>query len=211
MTGYSFKAPSSTLPVSHCSEFINIMHCMEWKYHFNITIFYSKSIYAWTLRVTSFFPPSTGLSAPYSYISPLNDFSITFLFLLFPPTILSFSKWSERKRGEKWRRVTAGQLVWRNWGWCCHNRSCILIQNSGEEWLDLTHYPNAVIKAWGRFREQSREAVPSVLNTHTHWPTQTDKDTDRARQDRQDANGVRQLKRRVQWTQQGKRNGDTRI
>lgn len=113
------------------------------------------------------FPPSTGLSAPYSYISPLNDFSITFLFLLFPPTILSFSKWSERKRGEKWRRVTAGQLVWRNWGWCCHNRSCILIQNSGEEWLDLTHYPNAVIKAWGRFREQSREAVPSVLNTHT--------------------------------------------
>lgn len=62
--------------------------------------------------------------------------------------------------------------------------------------MDLTHYPNAVIKAWGRFREQSREAVPSVLNTHTL--TQTDKDTDRARQDRQDANGVRQLKRRVQ-------------
>lgn len=103
---------------------------------------------------------------------------------------MSFSKWSERKRGEKWRRVTAGQLVWRNWGWGCHNRSCILIQNSGEEWLDLTHYPNAVIKAWGRFREQSREAVPSVLNTHTL--TQTDKDMDRARQDRQDANGVRQ-------------------
>lgn len=65
--------------------------------------------------------------------------------------------------------------------------------------MDLTHYPNAVIKAWGRFREQSREAVPSVLNTHTHTHSQadTDKDTDRGRQDRQDANGVRQLKRRV--------------
>jgi len=29
------------------------------------------------------FPPSTCLFAPYSYISPLNDFSDTFLFLLF--------------------------------------------------------------------------------------------------------------------------------
>lgn len=117
------------------------------------------------------------------HIFPLEWFfhHISFL-LVSSPHPLPFSKWSERMRGEEWRRVTAGQLVWRNWGWCCHNKSCILIQNSGEEWLDLTHYPNAVIKAWGRFREWSRKAVPSALNAHTHTHTLTDTDRQGHRQ-----------------------------
>lgn len=40
----------------------------------------------------------------------------------------------------------AGVIGWSAW---LHNRSSIQIKSKRETWLDLTHYPRTVIKAWG--------------------------------------------------------------
>lgn len=82
---------------------------------------------------------------------------------------------------------TPGQPVWRRRDGRLCDGSSILIKSRGEGWLDLTHYPNVVIKAWG-WREQEPQTWTC---THTQYTQYTQYKAHRARADVEDA-GCRQ-------------------
>lgn len=64
----------------------------------------------------------------------------------------------------------AGVRGWSGW---LHNRNSIQIKSKRENWLDLTHYPHTVIKAWGwidawTLRQEHNFAEAKLVSAHTH-------------------------------------------